>query len=213
MYIVCKGSLAGLLLVLVKFALFLGGGVLVLLVLRHQVIHVALSLSELHLVHTFACVPVEEGLATEHCRELLRNALKKLLDGGAVADEGGSHFKTTWWDIAHGCLHVVRDPFDEVAAVLVLHVEDLLVHLLHGHTTTEDGGHSKIAAMAGVAGGHHVLGVEHLLSQLWDGQGPVLLAATGRERGEAGHEEVETREGHHVDGQLAEISVQLPGEA
>ena len=146
---------------------------------------------------------MEEGLATEHGRELLRDTLEELLDGRAVTDERSGHLETTWGDVAHGGLDVVRDPFDKVAAVLVLHVEDLLVHLLHGHTTTEDDGHSKIAAMAGVAGGHHVLGVEHLLSQLWDGQGPVLLAATGRERGEAGHKEVETREGHHVDGQLA----------
>ena len=63
--------------------------------------------------------------------------------------------------------------------------------------------------MAGVAGGHHVLGVKHLLSQLWDCEGTVLLAAPGRQGGKAGNEEVETREGHHVDGQFAKISVQL----
>ena len=30
--------------------------------------------------------------------------------------------------------------------------------------------------------------------------------------GEAGHEEVEPREGHHVHGQLAQVGVQLAGE-
>ena len=67
--------------------------------------------------------------------------------------------------------------------------------------------------MTWVAGGHHVLGVEHLLGELGDGEGAVLLGAAGGEWGEAGHEEVETGEGDHVDGQLAEISVQLTGEA
>ncbi|KAF3844547.1 hypothetical protein F7725_007710 [Dissostichus mawsoni] len=37
-----------------KLALLLSGGVLVLLVLRHQVVHVALSLCELHLIHALA---------------------------------------------------------------------------------------------------------------------------------------------------------------
>ena len=63
--------------------------------------------------------------------------------------------------------------------------------------------------MTGVAGGHHVLGVEHLLGQLGHGEGAVLLGATARQGGEAGHEEVQTGEGHHVDSQLAQVSVQL----
>merc|ERR1711988_1459790 len=52
-----------LLLLLVKLALLLCGGVLVLLVLGDKVVHVGLSLGELHLIHTLASVPVKEGLA------------------------------------------------------------------------------------------------------------------------------------------------------
>ena len=63
--------------------------------------------------------------------------------------------------------------------------------------------------MTRVAGSHHVLGVEHLLGQLGHGQGPVLLGATGRQGSEAGHEEVETGEGDHVDSQLTQVSVEL----
>ena len=66
--------------------------------------------------------------------------------------------------------------------------------------------------MPGVASGHHVLGVEHLLRQLGHGEGAVLLAATRCERGEAGHEEVEAGEGNHVDGELSQVRVQLPWE-
>ena len=67
--------------------------------------------------------------------------------------------------------------------------------------------------MSRVAGGHHVLGVEHLLGELWDGQGPVLLAATGSQGSEARHEEVEAGERNHVDCQLPEISVELARES
>jgi hypothetical protein len=67
--------------------------------------------------------------------------------------------------------------------------------------------------VSGIASCHHVLGVEHLLGQLRHSQGSVLLAASGGQGSEAGHEEVEAGEGDHVDGQLPEISVQLAGEA
>merc|ERR1711907_338200 len=86
-------------LLLIKLTLILGGGILVLLVLGHKVIHVGLSLGELHLVHTLTSVPVEEGLATEHAGELLGDALPELLDGGGVTDEDGGHLETLWWDV------------------------------------------------------------------------------------------------------------------
>ena len=72
---------------------------LVLLVLGHEVVHVGLSLGELHLVHALAGVPVEEGLAPgggrlrtggrrdglpEHHRELLTDPLEQLLGDGVV---------------------------------------------------------------------------------------------------------------------------------
>merc|ERR1719313_1419688 len=46
-----------------------------------------------------------------------------------------------------------------------------------------------------------------------NGERAVLLRATAGERGETRHEEVETRERHHVDGELAEVSVELAREA
>ncbi|KFO63382.1 hypothetical protein N302_09666, partial [Corvus brachyrhynchos] len=178
-----------------------------------QVIHVALSLGELHLVHPLTCVPVQEGFAAEHGCELLRDALEELLDGRAVPDEGGGHLQAPWWDVTHGHLDIVGDPLHKVGAVLALDGQHLFIHLLHGHAATEDGGHGEVAAMAGVTGGHHVLGIKHLLGELGHGEGAVLLAATCCQRGKAGHEEVQPREGHHVDGQLAEVSIELAGEA
>ena len=41
---------------------------------------------------------------------------------------------------------------------------------------------------------------------------PVLLGAPSGKGGESGHEEVETGEGHHVDGEFTQVGVQLTGE-
>merc|ERR1712013_17090 len=65
----------------VVFALLFGSSILVLLVLRHEIVHVALGFRKLHLVHALAGVPMQESLAAEHRGEILRNALEHLLDG------------------------------------------------------------------------------------------------------------------------------------
>ncbi|KAH8614961.1 hypothetical protein ERJ75_000634400 [Trypanosoma vivax] len=188
-------------------------GVLVLLVLGHEIVHVGLCLGELHLVHALTRVPVQERLAAEHGSELLAHAAEHLLDAGVVADEGDSHLEALGRDVADRGLDVVRDPLDEVGRVLVLHVEHLLVDLLCRHAAAEERGRRQVAAVAWVGGLHHVLGVEHLLRQLGHRQAAVLLRATARERGEAHHEEVQTREGHQVHRQLAQVRVELTGEA
>jgi len=82
--------------------LVLSGGILVLLVLRNEIVHVGFGFSELHLVHTLTGVPMEESLATEHGGELFADTLEHLLDGGGVSEEGDSHLETLWWDIADG---------------------------------------------------------------------------------------------------------------
>ena len=73
--------------------------------------------------------------------------------------------------------------------------------------------HGKVTTVPGVRGSHHVLGIEHLLSELWNGDSAVLLASTGGQGSVTSHEEVETWEGDHVDGQLPQIGVELTREA
>ena len=155
---------------------------------------------------------MEESLASEHSCELLGHALEHLLDGGGVADEGHGHLEALGRDITDGGLDVVGDPLHEVRGVLVLHVEHLLVDFLGRHAAAEQGGGSQVAAVARVGGAHHVLGVEHLLGQLGDGQSAVLLRAAGGQGSETDHEEVQTGEGDQVDGQFAQVGVQLTGE-
>ena len=156
---------------------------------------------------------MEESLTTEHSGELLRDSLKEFLDGCAVADESSRHLETTWWYVADSGLHVVRDPFNKVAAVLVLYVQHLFIDFLHGHTSTEHGGDGEVSAVTWITGSHHVLGVEHLLGEFWYSESSVLLATARCEWSKARHKEVETWERNHVDSQFAEICVELTRES
>ena len=64
---------------------------------------------------------------------------------------------------------------------------------------------------AGQADTEQILNIgSYLLCELWDGEGAVHLGTPGCEGGEADHEEVQAGEGDQIDGQLAQVAVQLP---
>merc|ERR1711957_528141 len=86
---------------LVELTLLIRGSILVLLVLRHQVVHVRLGLCELHLVHTLTGVPMQESLATEHCCKIFCNSLEHFLDGCRIAGERNRHLQALRRDVAH----------------------------------------------------------------------------------------------------------------
>jgi len=156
---------------------------------------------------------VKEGLSAEHRGELLGHSLEHLLNARIISDEGYRHFQSFRWDITDRGLDVVGDPLNEVAGVLVLDVQHLLVNLLGGHPSSEQGGGGKVPSVSGVGGAHHVLGIEHLLGQLGHGQGSVLLGSSGGQRGESDHEEVKSGEGDQIDGDLSQVRVELTGES
>ena len=84
-------------------------------------------------------------LSLEHGAKLLGDPLEECLDGGGVTNEGGGHAETFRRNVTHGSLDVVGDPLHEVGGVLVLDVQHLLIHLLHGHAATEHGSHGEVA--------------------------------------------------------------------
>ena len=156
---------------------------------------------------------MEESLSSEHNSELLAYSLEELLDGGAVSDKGGRHLETSGRNVTDGGLDVVGNPFNEVAAVLVLYVQHLLIDFLHGHSSSEHGGDGKVSAVSGITCSHHVLGVKHLGGQLRDGESSVLLRSSAGKRSESRDEEVKSREWHHIDSQFSQVSVELSGES
>ena len=101
----CPGSSVIFALLFVEFTLLFSSSILVLLVLRDQVIHVGLGLSELHLVHTLTGVPVQEGLAGKrknvlgnHRSHLLDWHHQRLLSRSCLAAEHGSEVFLSWVD-------------------------------------------------------------------------------------------------------------------
>ena len=66
--------------------------------------------------------------------------------------------------------------------------------------------------MTRIGGHHHVLGIEHLDSELGNSQVTVPFISTAGQRSESRHEEVQTWERNHVNGQFPQIGIELTWE-
>merc|ERR1719381_32487 len=102
-----------------------------LLILAHQIVHVAFSFGELHFIHSFPCVPMQESFPAEHCCELLRDPLEDFLNSSGVANKGCSHWKATRRDVADSHLDIVWNPLNKVGRILVLHRQHLFINFFH----------------------------------------------------------------------------------
>ncbi len=146
--------------------LIIDSGFLILLVLRNQIVHVGLGLCEFHLVHTFSGVPMEESLSSKHSSELLTNSLEHFLNSSWVTNESGRHLQPIWRNVTNRGLDVVWNPFNKVRRVFVLYIKHLFVNFFSGDSSSKHSRSSQISTVSWVWGAHHILGVEHLLSQL-----------------------------------------------
>merc|ERR1719382_448905 len=175
---------------LIELTLLLRSGILVLLVLRHEIVHVALRLGKFHFVHPLTRVPMQEGLAAKHGSKELRDTLEHLLYSCRVPSEGHSHLQPFRGNVTDACLDVVWNPLYEIARVLVLDIQHLFIDFLGRHTATEKRSSCQITAMTRVSSAHHVLSIKHLLCQLWNCQSTILLRPARSQRCESSHEEV-----------------------
>jgi len=138
--------------------------ILILLVLGEKVIHVTICLSELHLIHIFPSVTVQEGLPPEHGSELLAHPSEQLLNRCGVPDEYGSHGQSSRGNVTDTGLDIVRDPLDKIGGVLVL--LDIIICsstslvLILPLSIAEA---VRYLPLGGVCCTHHVLCIPHLL--------------------------------------------------
>jgi hypothetical protein len=90
----------------------------------YKIVHVTLSLSEFHLIHTLTGVPMlyvkyigksvyQESLTTEHGAELFANSLEEFLNRGRVTDESRRHFQSSGRNTAGSSKDIIGDPFND----------------------------------------------------------------------------------------------------
>merc|ERR1712217_496948 len=94
-------------LLLIELTFLLCCCILVLLVLRDEIVHIAFGFCKLHLVHALTCVPVEERLTPKHGCEILGHTLEHLLDCRGVPCKGNGHFQALRWNVTNRGLDIV----------------------------------------------------------------------------------------------------------
>lgn len=145
--------------------------------------------------------------------ELDVRTLEDLGDGGGVGDKGGRSNLADGGNGAESGKGTVGDPGNEVVRVLGLVLVDRVLNVAHRKLAAVGDRDGEVLAHGGVDGGKERAALEESSGELGDVGGGVRAVRRGDERGVAGSEEVETGEGDHVDGKLAEVRVEDTGEA
>ena len=134
------------------------------------------------------------------------NSLENLLDGSRISNKGSGQLESFGGNITDRILDVIWDPFNEVRRIIVLDIAHLLMDFPpRRQSSSENRRGSEKSSMPGIDSAHHVLGIEHLLSEFGDCKSSVLFRSSGGEGSEANHEEVQSWEGDQVHAKLSKI--------
>ena len=187
-----------------------------LLVVLLQGSKILSCLGELTLLHALSDVPVDEGTLGVHEIELVVNAGQSLGDGSGVGHHAHSALHTgqvtsghdSWGLVVDAALEAGGAPVDELHSALGLDGGDSGVHILGHHITSVHHAAGHVLAVAGVALGQHVGGLEHGVGDLVHGQLLVVSLLSRDDGGIRGKHEVDAGIRHQVGLELGKIHVE-----
>merc|ERR1719361_795771 len=187
--------------------------ILFVLVFSNQVTNVFVCFLELHLVHTFSFVPMEESLSSVHSTKLSGQTLEDAFQCRGVGNECRAHVARNWRRFNNGALNVVGNPLDKVVSLLVLKFVHILVDVVCGHTSTEAERGCQVLSIVWFDVGEEVSCAVSLCRQLLNRHFYLFGMVRTNKRCLRNEEEVESREGDQVDSQLSKVAVQFTREA
>lgn len=164
-------------------------------------------LGELHDIHAFRRVPVEESSPSEHGRKLVSKSFECFLYGGTVIKKGGGGFLSFGWYITHSCFHVIRNPIDKWSRICVLHCGDGFLYVPHSELASEHSCSGKVPSLARITGYHHVLRSEHVTSKFRDAVWSVALRVSADEWCVGGNEEMKSWKRNHIYCEFSKVCV------
>lgn len=99
---------------------------------QHTSYQLLRAVSELRATSSLCCIlpPTEQSTKQLPTCKLFGDTFEKFLYCSSVANKRGAHFKSPWCNITHGCLYIVRNPFNEVRRVFILHLHHLFINFL-----------------------------------------------------------------------------------
>merc|ERR1719478_770647 len=208
--------LGNLILLTLLLALALHGLGANLLVVLLEGSKVFATLGELTLLHTLTDVPVNEGTLGVHEVELVVHAGEHLGDGGGVRDHAAGALHLGEVTTGHHSRGLVVDtaleasgaPVDELDGALGLDGGDGSVHVLGDDVTAVHHAAGHVLAVAGVALGHHVGGLEARVGDLGNGEGLVVGLLGGDDGSVGADHEMDAGVWHQVGLELSEVDVE-----
>lgn len=135
-------------------------------------------------------------------------ALEHLRDGSRVGDEGRGRKLANGGHGAERGERAVGDPGDERVRVLVLELVDRVLNVAHRQLAAERDRDGEVLAHSGVDSREQAAALEEGRREVGDVGRSVRAVRRRHKRRVAGSEKVQTGEGDHVDGQLAEVRVE-----